>query len=63
MPRYIKAVDAQPPIRQNYFAIVFIRGERVRSKLSLLRWWWLCAIEILFGKELLESFVITASLS
>lgn len=61
MPRYIKVVDAQPPIRQNYFAIVFFRGERVRDKLSLLRWSWLCAIEVLFGKELLESFVITAS--
>lgn len=61
MPRYIKVVDDQPPIRQNYFAIVFLRGKPLRSKLSLLRWWWLCAIEILFGKELLESFVITAS--
>lgn len=61
MPKYIKVVDAKPPIRQNYFAIVFLRGEEVRSKVSLLRWWWLCAIEILFGEELLESFVITAS--
>ena len=61
MPRYTKVVDAQPPIRQNYFAIVFLRGKRVRDKLSLLRWSWLCSIEILFGKELLESFVVTAS--
>lgn len=61
MPRYIKVVDTQSPIRQNYFSIVFLRGERVKDKLSLLRWWWLCAVEILFGKELLESFIITAS--
>ena len=25
------------------------------------RWLWLCAVEVLFGKELLESFVVTAS--
>lgn len=61
MQKYIKVVDSQPPIRQNYFSIVFIRGERVKSKLSLPRWLWLCAVEVLFGNELLESFVITAS--
>lgn len=61
MPRYFKVVDAQPHIGQNYFKIVFIRGERVKDKISLWRWCWLCVIEIIFGKELLESFVITAS--
>lgn len=61
MPKYIKVVDGQSPIKQNYFSIIFVRGERVKDKLSISRWAWLCAIEVLFGKELLESFVITAS--
>jgi len=61
MSKYFKIVDSQSPIKHNYFSIVFIRGEHVKSKLSLPRWLWLCAVEVLFGKELLESFVVTAS--
>ena len=61
MSRYVRIVDAQAPIRQNYFKIVFIRGDRVKDKVSFWRWCWLCVVEIVFGKELLESFVITAS--
>jgi len=61
MSKYFKVVDSQSPIKQNYFSIVFIRGEHVKNKLSLPRWLWLCAVEVLFGKELLESFVVTAS--
>lgn len=61
MPTYYKIVDASPLIQQNYFKMVFIRNERVRDRISIWRWIWLCLVEILFGKELLESFVITAS--
>lgn len=61
MPKYLKVVDTQSPIVQNYFSIVFLRGERVKQKVSLVRWVWLCLIEVLFGQELLESLVTTAA--
>jgi len=61
MPRYIKIVDTQRPVIQNYFALVFVRGEKVKSRVSLPRWIWLTFIEILFGQELLESLVNTAA--
>lgn len=60
MPKYLKVIDAQRPIIQNYFSLVFIRGERVSARVSRSRWIWLCFIEVLFGQELLESLVITA---
>jgi hypothetical protein len=46
---------------QNYFALVFFRGERTRDRVPLTRWFWLCVVEVLFGQELLESFVTTAA--
>ena len=58
---YFKVVDKQSPIVQNYFSIVFIRNERTKNKVSIVRWIWLCFIEIIFGQELLESLVTTAS--
>lgn len=61
MSDYLKVIDAQTPVAQGYFSIVFRRCERVRSKVSLFRWVWLCLVEVIFGQELLESFVITAS--
>lgn len=63
MSRYYKVIDNQDPIKQNYFAVVFRRADRVKSKVSIGRWIWLCFIEILFGEEILESLVITSSLS
>lgn len=61
MQHYLKVVDAQRPIIQNYFALVFLRNGRVKARVSRTRWLWLCIIELLFGQELLESLVTTAS--
>jgi len=61
MARYYKVIDTQKAIAQNYFSLVFFRGENVKNEVSLLRWIWLCLIEMLFGEELLESIVTTAS--
>ena len=61
MPKYLKVVDEQAPIVQNYFALVFVRGDRVKQSVSRARWVWLCTIEVVFGKELLESLVTTAA--
>jgi len=61
MPKYLTVVDTQAPIAQNYFPLVFLRGERVKQKVSLFRWVWLCLIEVFFGQELLESLVTTAA--
>lgn len=61
MSRYLKIIDAQPPIKQNYFSLVYIRGEGVKERVPRWRWIWLTFIEILFGQEILESLVTTAS--
>ncbi len=61
MDKYFKVVDGQDPVKQNYFPIVFFRGERVYDKISSIRWFWLCIIELIFGEELLECLVTTAS--
>ncbi len=61
MPGYLKVIDKQPPVVQDYFALVFIRSERTRGCVSRVRWFWLCVVEILFGQELIESFVTTAA--
>jgi len=63
MGKYYKVTDGQGPIKQNYFSIVFFRDKRVRGKVSRLRWAWLCFIELLFGEEILEALVTTASVS
>lgn len=63
MKKYCKVIDNQQPIQQNYWGIVFCRGENIKEKISLIRWVWFCLVEILFGEEVLESLVITASLS
>lgn len=61
MPSYLKVIDEQAPVVQHYFAIVFLRGERTRDRISRPRWFWLCLVEVLFGQELLENFVTTAA--
>jgi hypothetical protein len=63
MRKYFRVIDGQKPIKQNYFSLVFFRDDRVRGKVSRLRWMWLCLIELLFGEEILESLVTTASVS
>lgn len=45
----------------NYFKAVFFREDRVRSEIGRCRWLWLCLLETLFGEELLENLVTTAS--
>lgn len=61
MPKYLKVIDAQVPVVQGYFALVFLRGESVKPRISLARWIWLCILEVFFGQELLESLVTTAA--
>lgn len=61
MPKYFKVVDSQATIKQNYFSLVFFRDDRVKNRISRLRWAWLCLVEVIFGQELLESLVTTAS--
>lgn len=63
MPNYYRVVDSQRPIVQNYFSLLLIRGERVANLVPLLQWIRLTIVEVLFGQELLESFVTTASKS
>jgi len=63
MNKYTKIIDDQKPVIQNYFFIVFFRGERVKDKVSLIRWVWFCFVEILFGEEILESLAMTSSVS
>lgn len=61
MQKYYKIIDNQSPVVQNYLPLVFFRGERVKDRVSWFRWLWFCLLEIIFGQELLESFVTTAS--
>jgi len=61
MTEYYKIIDNQSPIVQNYFKLVFTRGDRVENKVPRLKWLWLCLVEIMFGEELLESLVTTSS--
>lgn len=63
MTKYYKVIDSQEPIKQNYFSLVFFRGYRIKDGVSRIRWSWLCFIEILFGEEILEALVMTASVS
>ncbi|MFC4790450.1 MULTISPECIES: hypothetical protein, partial [Giesbergeria] len=54
----------QRPIIQNYWKIIYFRDtERVTPVLSRWKWVRLCIFEVLFGQELLESLVTTASVS
>ncbi|MGQ0689890.1 MAG: hypothetical protein ACT4NK_14140 [Limnobacter sp.] len=62
--RDLKVIDTQKPIVQNYWKIVFFREpKRVAPAISRFKWTWLCIFEVLFGQELLESLVTTASVS
>ncbi len=62
--RDLKVIDTQRPIVQNYWRIVYFRDpERVTPVVSRLKWVKLCILEVLFGQELLESLVTTASVS
>ncbi|MEJ5028823.1 hypothetical protein [Comamonas sp. MYb69] len=45
----------------NYFKSVFFREDRIRSEIGRCKWMWLCLLETLFGAELLENLVTTAS--
>lgn len=38
-----------------------IRNAQARESVGLLKWIWLCIVEIMFGEELIESIVTTAS--
>jgi hypothetical protein len=45
----------------SYFRLVFFRKPELNIEISRGRWVWLCFLEVLFGAELLENLVITAS--
>lgn len=60
MPKYFEIVDNTNIIKTKYLKTVFVRREHVEQKVSLARWVWLCALDVLFGEELLENLVVTA---
>jgi len=59
MSSHIRIIDNSNLVKQNYLKIVWFRNEQLKKEVSLFRWIWLCALEIMFGEELLENFVIT----
>lgn len=52
-----------PKLAPNYFKAIFFRKEEIKSHIGRIKWIWLCILEILFGTELLENIIITASVS
>ena len=62
MKSYFKIIDNQKPVIQNYFKIVFIRSEKVKT-IPLFLWAWITLIEMIVVEELLESLVATSSFS
>jgi len=59
MSDHIRIIDNSNVVQQNYFKIVCFRNEKIKEKVSLARWIWLCILEVMFGEELLENFVTT----
>lgn len=60
MPDYT-VIDSTRVLDGHYLRTVFRRNEPLKKKVSLLKWLWLTAVEIIFGKEILEHMIINAS--
>lgn len=45
----------------NLFKLVFVRNEKNKKSISLLKWFKLTILEILFGPEIIEGFISTSS--
>jgi len=61
MAKFYKILDNTSHPKWNFWKMVFLRNERTINRVPILRWWYLCFLEIFFGTELLESFTNTAS--
>ena len=61
-PQFLPVVDRTPLIAPNYFKSVFFRDART-AHVPWHKWVWYGCLEVLFGEELLESLITTASLS
>ncbi|MBL3591841.1 MAG: hypothetical protein JMN24_19010 [gamma proteobacterium endosymbiont of Lamellibrachia anaximandri] len=59
MRNHIRIIDNSNVVKQNYFKVAWFRNEELKNQVSLLRWIWLCILEVMFGEELLENFVTT----
>lgn len=55
------ALDHSQVVNTNMFKAFAIRNKETMERVGLLKWIWLCVVEIMFGEELIESIVITAS--
>lgn len=56
-----RAVDHSQVVKTNMFKGFAIRNTEAMKSVGLLKWIWLCVVEIMFGEELIESIVTTAS--
>ncbi|WP_157579940.1 hypothetical protein [Teredinibacter turnerae] len=56
-----RAVDHSQVVKTNMFKGFAIRNNTAKESVGLLKWIWLCIVEIMFGEELIESIVTTAS--
>lgn len=54
-------VDHLQVVKTNMFKGFAIRNAEVQAHVGLLKWIWLCFVEILFGEEIIESIVTTVS--
>ncbi len=59
--RSYRVVDNTSTPGQNLFKIFAFRNDKVSQYVSRYKWFWLCFVEVLFGEELIESLVTTAS--
>ena len=62
-PQFLPVLDRTPLIAPNYFKVVFCRDGKRTAHVPLHKWVWYGCLEVLFGEELLESLITTASLS
>lgn len=63
MTTFRKVVDTSETPEVPSFALLFRRVKPETKEIPLLRWIWLIAVEVMFGIELLENLVTTASVS
>lgn len=56
-----RVIDEASAYKKSYLGVVFLRNERVKSDISLIKWVWLTLVEIIVGSEILESIVTTGS--
>ncbi|MXR36660.1 hypothetical protein [Craterilacuibacter sinensis] len=62
MPDYT-VIDSTKVLDGHYLKKLFWRAEPLKNEVSACKWLWLTAVEIVFGKEILEHMVINASVA